>query len=106
MHAPAARSSTSRNHRPQTFPNGCLLQRPRGAMQQARASAKPLLEQHFERPHAVAPADLLALRTGPRFEFHRQLMNAMPTAQHAGRDLRLDVETVGIELERARDLGP
>src|SRR5262245_12086171 len=105
-HAPAARNSTNRNHPPQTFPSGCLLQRRRGAMQQARVSAKPLLDEHLERPDAVAPADLLALCTRARFEFHRQLMNAMAAAQHASGDLRLDVETVGVELERACDVGP
>ena len=84
------------------FPNGCLLQTRQGAMQQARFSAKPLLEEHFERPDAIAPADLLALCTRTRFESHWQLMYAMAATQHASRDLRLDVEPIGIELsERA-----
>ena len=65
---------------------------------------KAVFEQDLDRAHAVAPADLLALRAAARLEADRQLENRMAGAQQLRGDLGLDVEAVRFEIERLRDV--
>src|SRR5688500_11345974 len=71
-----------------------------------RGRTEALRHEHVERLDAVAPSDLLALTAAARLEAHRQLGHVVPRAQEAGGDLRLDVEAVGLEAQRARHVGP
>ena len=114
---PSARSRTNRIRRrprcrgptPTRRRHGERRSRPRARCARVDAagasppSAQAVLHQHGDGLHAVAPADLLALRAAARLEAHRPLDDAMAGAQQLGGDLRLDVEAVGFELAaRAR----
>src|SRR5688572_27386682 len=99
----------SRSHRPPTF-------RARFQMRQARWRSiaqspvlsrlllsfalcyslflKAVFQQYLDGAHAVAPADLLALRAAAWFETDRQLENRVAGPEQLGGDLGLDVESV------------
>src|SRR5688500_4296167 len=55
---------------------------------------KAVFQQDLDRAHAVAPADLLALRAAARLETNRQLENRVAGPEQLGGDLGLDVESV------------
>src|SRR5687768_10698330 len=59
-----------------------------------RSFCESVLEQHLDGAHAVAPADLLALRAAARLEANRQFENRVTGAQQLRGDFGLDVETV------------
>src|SRR6185312_15216399 len=103
---PGARNSRSRTRRPRTFPSALLPRTPPPPAPRRQLSAKSLLHEHFNSAHAVPPPDLLPLRARTRIELHGQLVDAMTAAQQPGGDLRLDVEAIGIELQRPGDVGP
>src|SRR5438874_7945239 len=58
-----------------------------------------------ESDDAVLPADLLALLPGPCLVSDRHLERPVPGAQELRRELRLDVEPVGPQVEPPEDLG-
>src|ERR1700722_14805523 len=63
------------------------------------------LHESLERAEPVTPGDLLAfvvLTAGIR---NRDLVDAVATAQHLGRDLGLEVEAVGDHRQPLEDLG-
>src|SRR5258705_9770509 len=103
---PGARTNRIRTPPPRTRPSGSQPPTPPPPAPRTRASAKSLLHQHFDGANAVAPTNFLPLRARTRIELHRQLVDAVPAPQQPRGDLRLDVEAIGVEPERPRDIGP
>src|SRR5689334_10088221 len=93
---PSTRSTMSLIRRPPTCRERCRtpLTPLRRRARRHGSFRKAVLDEDFDRAHAVTPADLLALRAAARVEVDGQLKNLMTGAQQLRGDFRLDVEPV------------